>query len=387
MRCPRCGHENRQGRKFCSKCAAPLSIGDAKVRRLVFVKALVAILTLIIASHAGASGGSSSSYSRVLATAGSATAGGALWTSGGPYGGYVNSLAMDPVNPDVIYAGTDSGLFKTIDGGDTWARTGFPPIRVRVVQASPQDPNMLYVGTDDGVYRTTDGGVNWTRRGLAGARVNALAIDATNANVLYAGTGWPWQRSEDEIVGIFKSTDGGQSWQLKLASGLDAVVALLIDTGNPSYIYAGVYTWMDGPGLRKSTDGGESWVSKQMGPYNWDHVVALAMTPAGHNPPTLYAINASGEDVYKSVNRGDTWTRTHAPWISPNSPWALAVDPHHANIIYVGTRYYQGDVYRSMDGGETWGIKTTELVGRAPSSFAIDPRNGTVYVGLAEGGV
>jgi len=357
------------------------------VRRLVVAGTFFVLSALIAVMHGSASSAPSSRHLAYGATGAMLTPGVAFWTGGGPYGGYVNSLAMDPLNPDVIYAGTESGVFKTVDAGATWTRTGFPPIRVRVVQVSPRDPNILYVGTDDGVYRTTDGGVNWTRRGLDGARVNALAIDATNANILYAGTGWPWQSKEEETIGIFKSTDGGQFWQLKLADGLDAVATLLIDTGNPSHIYAGVYTWSDGPGLRKSTNGGESWVSRQVGPYNWDRVVALAMTPAGHNPLTLYAINASGGDVYKSINRGDTWTRTHVPWISPNPPWALAVDLHRPNVVYVGTQYYQGDVYRSIDGGGIWSIQSTGIVGRAPSSFAIVPRNGTVYVGLANGGV
>jgi len=308
----------------------------------------------------------------------------ASWTTGGPYGGYVYSLAMAGSNPDIVYAGTSKGVFATLDGGSTWTKTGFPEILVRVVQVAPDNPNIVYAGTDDGIYKIEDGGSTWTQKGLSGARVNAIAIDPLNPAILYAGTGWPLKIDSGEIIGIFMSTDAGESWQSKYSTGLDAVAALLIDANNSSTIYAGVYTEGSGPGLRKSIDGGESWESKQVGPYNWDAVVALAMSSAGPNP-ALFAVGE--DDVFKSTNSGEDWTATNTPWISPASPWALAIDPNDPNVIYVGTWYYQGHLYQSTDGGDTWSVKANGLPKGGPSSIVIDPQDSAVYIGLSEGGV
>ncbi|MFV2045235.1 MAG: WD40/YVTN/BNR-like repeat-containing protein, partial [Anaerolineales bacterium] len=118
----------------------------------------------------------------------------ASWTTGGPYGGHVNSLAMAGSNPDVIYAGTGRGVFATIDGGSTWTKRGLPDTWIRVVQVAPDNPDIVYAGTSDGIYKSVDGGTNWTPRNglsgtLSGARINAVAIDPQNHETLYAGTG------------------------------------------------------------------------------------------------------------------------------------------------------------------------------------------------------
>jgi photosystem II stability/assembly factor-like uncharacterized protein len=323
-----------------------------------------------------------------LAQAFTAYADTASWSSGGPCGGYLDSLAM-ATNPDIIYAGTKSGVFKTVDGGATWTKTGFPENRVRVVQVAPDNPAIVYAGTDhgappvsaeDGIYKSEDGGSTWTHKGLSGARVNAIAIDPFNPDILYAGTGKPLSSYGGEIIGIFKSTDGGETWQEKLSAGLDAVAALLIDADNSSHIYAGVY---GGDGFRKSTDGGETWVSRTVG---GREVVALAMTPTGFNPPVIYAVTL-GDDVYKSTDRGESWTPTNTPFISGASPWALAVDPNDPHVVYAGTHYYQGRFYKSTDAGSTWSIKTNGLPPSVPSGIVIDARNSDVYAGLSEGGV
>jgi photosystem II stability/assembly factor-like uncharacterized protein len=296
------------------------------------------------------------------------------WTTEGPFGGYINSLTLATTNPDIIYAGTDGGLFKTIDSGHIWTKTSFPEMVVRVVQVVPDNPDIVYAGTtDDGIYKSEDGGDTWTQKGLSGARVNAIAIDPINPYTLYAGAG-----------GIYKSTDGGETWQLKYSEG--EVAALIIDADIPSYIYAGINI-MDRPGLRKSTDGGETWVSIKVGNLSTDNVVALAMTPAGSTPSVIYAVNSVDADVFKSTDRGESWTRTNTPGISSVSPWALAVDPNNPNVIYVGTQYNKGGLYKSTDGGNTWSIEVKGLPYACHSSIVINPRNSTVYAGLSNGGV
>ena len=307
----------------------------------------------------------------------------ASWTTGGPYGGYINCLVMATTNSDIIYAGTASGLFKTTNGGDNWTKTGFPQINVRVVQVAPDNPDIVYAGTDDGIFKTEDGGSTWTQKGLSGARVNAIAIDPNNANILYAGTGKPRSSYDGEIVGIFKSTDGGETWKEKLSDpdpwGLDAVSALLIDTDNSAYIYAGV---SGGDGFRKSTDRGETWVSRQVGN---DDLRALAMTPAGFSPATIYAA-VNTDDVYKSTDRGGTWEATEIPPRPWSDPCALAVDPNDPNVIYVATCFAEQRFLKSPDGGDTWSVKANGLP-QAPSTIVIDPRNSDIYVGLGSYGI
>jgi photosystem II stability/assembly factor-like uncharacterized protein len=319
----------------------------------------------------------------------------ASWTTGGPCGGYINSLAMAETNPDIIYAGTDNGAFKTVDGGDTWTRTGIPEILVRVVQVAPNNSDIIYAGTNDGVYKSEDGGNTWTQKGLDGAKwVNTIAIDPLNPDILYAGAGKPYSSYSGEIIGIFKSTDGGETWQEKLSEGLDAVVALLIDTNNSSYIYAGVN---DGKlGFRKSTDGGETWVGRQVNSRgSFDYVVALAMTPAGYDPAVIYAFSFGyDDDVYKSMDRGESWTRTNLQPIDcgvSQRRLSLAVDPNDPHTIYVSNWCLKtpiGGVYKTSDGGETWSLKVNDLPQSVAFSIVIDPRNSDVlYIGLSEGGV
>ena len=322
------------------------------------------------------------------------------WTTGGPYADtYINTLAMAEGDPDIIYAGTVRGVFKTVDGGYAWTKINFPDIAVRSIAVAPDNPDIVYAGTtdhwpissEDGIYKSEDGGSTWTQKGLSGAQVNTIAIDPLNPQILYAGTGEPKSSYNGEIIGIFKSTDGGETWEKKLSEGFRSVTALLIDADNSSYIYAGVETspgspYYDNGGLRKSTDGGKTWVSKQLRPDHWNtdgRVVALAMTPAGFNPPAIYAVT-SGDDAYKSTDRGDSWTAMNMPHIDSNSPWALAVDPNYPNVIYVGIHEY---FFKSTDGGNTWSLKMNGLPSGGPSSIVIDPRNSNVYVGLYDSGV
>jgi photosystem II stability/assembly factor-like uncharacterized protein len=328
------------------------------------------------------------------------TPNGDTWTTGGPYGGFINSLAMSGSNPDIIYAGTSRGVFATLDGGSTWMKRGLPDTSIRVVQAAPDNPDFVYAGTKDGIYKSEDGGINWTQRNglpekLSGAWVNAITIDPQNHEILYAGTGRALQQPPEEITGIFKSTDGGGTWQLKLSDGLDAVAALLIDTDNASRIYAGVRPWGSASdGFCKSIDWGETWACKDIDPpYTADEVDVLAMSSAGFDPPVIYAVG--GDYVYKSTDRGEVWTRTN---FDDHSIWALAVDPSDPDVVYAGTGrwrvispvdeiYFHSELHETSDGGNTWSIKDNGLAEGGITSIVIDPRNSDVFVGLSAGGV
>jgi photosystem II stability/assembly factor-like uncharacterized protein len=197
-------------------------------------------------------------------------------------------MAVALSNPDIMYAGTPGGLFKSVDEGMTWSKVSFPEMPVRAVAVDPNNQNIVYAGTDcgappvspdDGIYKSADGGLTWQQKGLSGARINAIVINPSNSQTIYAGTGKPESSYSGEIVGIFKSTDGGETWQNKLSEGLDAVAAILIDLESSDVVYAGVY---GGDGFRKSVDAGENWTGIDV---DDSEVVDLAMNATfGHYP-------------------------------------------------------------------------------------------------------
>ena len=160
----------------------------------------------------------------------------------------VRSLAIDPTNTSIIYAGTDKGdVFRSTDGGGTWelSDSGLTGGFVETLVFDPTNPSTLYAGNSHGAFRSTNSGANWVgiNDGLTGENVQALVIDPTNPSILYAGTDWvnpDFLNPGDWEAGVFKTTDGGESW-VKMNQGLTnpRVHSLAIDPVNPSRLYAG----------------------------------------------------------------------------------------------------------------------------------------------------
>lgn len=306
----------------------------------------------------------------------------ASWTSGGPYGGCITCMAMSYSDPDILYLGTEYGFYQTGDGGDTWKRTAFSGSAVKAVQVDPNNAEGVYVGTADGVYKSNDSGNAWNLVGLSGKHVVAMAIDPSDPQIIFAGT------SGEEAL-IYKSSDGGVTWQEKFRFASDHFAttrALLIDTNDADYIFA----CMDLPiagGLYRSVDGGETWgeTGRLSSP------LAIAMTPAGYTPHTLYVADGSGSDINISQNYGENWERTNindgsmVHVINPNPPCALAVNPLAPEEVYVGTS--NNRLYKSVDSGRTWQKKVTGLIaGSWLASIVIHHRNENLYTGLHAGG-
>ena len=303
------------------------------------------------------------------------------WESNGPYGGELNCLAKAPTNPDVMYAGTDSGIFKSTNNGADWFRVGFAKIAVYSCQVSQAGADVVFAGTGDGIYRSNDGGASWSEIGLAGAEINTIAIHPANPDILLAGAGWLRMSSESEIIGIFKSEDGGSTWNRKDSAELDTVEAIIFDVDDPSYVYAGVKGDNCGSSFYRSSDGGNTWSSRQVGQYDCDGILALGMTPAGANPRVIYAVNPWEEDVYRSEDRGETWSPTGIPATS-YAPCAVAVDPNAASVVYVS-----GGLYKSPDAGATWLERSSGLPSWNSSAIVIDPRDSRLFVAQESGGI
>ena len=307
-----------------------------------------------------------------------AQAGSSVWTSGGPYGGDVLALAINPTTSSTLYAGTaDGGVFKSTDSGATWfaVNAGLTnPIAhvnpvVRALVVDPTTPTTLYAGTYDGVFKSTDSAGTWVQAntGLTYRGVDALILDPTTPTTLYAGTFGG---------GVFKSTDSGGMWA-EVNAGLTnvglSVYALAIDPSKPHTLYAGTF----GGGVFKSTDSGGSWAAINVGLVNLN-APALAIDPS--TPATLYAGTHQG--VFKSTDAGGTWAPSNAGLKDQGQIlYALGIDPSTPSMLYAGTL---GGVFKSIDSGATWTAANAGLTDQFAQVFAINPANpATLYAGTS----
>jgi photosystem II stability/assembly factor-like uncharacterized protein len=242
-------------------------------------------------------------------------------------------LAVDPVTPTTIYAGTLYGLFKSTNSGDVWSATGLTT-GVSAFAIDPATPRTLYAGSGR-LLKSIDGGDTWrvadTDPAFADG-VSALAIDPSVTSTIYAG-----------LVGcgffdcggvVFKSTDGGSTWN---RTGLSHTAdALAIDPQVPGTIYAGATDCSFGRGggcsggVFKSTDGGVSWDSTGLDVL---HAQTLAIDPV--EPRHIY-VGTALDGAFRSEDGGVTWTPLNTGLTNPNV-LALVIDPIPAGAG-LGTR-------------------------------------------------
>ena len=313
------------------------------------------------------------------------------WRMIGPFrGGRTRAVAGVPSQPNVFYIGAvNGGVWKTDDYGRTWNPIfdDQPTQSIGAIAVAPSDPNIVYVASGEGlhrpdlsvgngVYKSTDAGKTWTHLGLQTAnQVPALAIDPHDPNRLFAAVlGRPYGPSEDR--GIYRSTDGGQTWQKVLykdenTGGSDVEM----DPSNPNVIYAGMWEIREGPwednnqfqgsggGLYKSTDGGSTWHQLKGGlPDNLSQV-NIAIAPS--EPNRLYAALSTTDKIeygtgkglgfYRSDDGGETWKR---PGDDPRASFKIGggdlpiprVDPQNPDVVYSTSIV----TFRSNDGAKTW---------------------------------
>jgi photosystem II stability/assembly factor-like uncharacterized protein len=367
------------------------------------------------------------------------------WRSApGLEGGAITALALDPEHPNTVFAATlEAGVFKSSDGGSSWQALDIAPNadRVDALAIAPQDPRTVYVGTGGGNFKSTDGGATWqaVNSGLFGHETAAardhrllegfvyvLAVDPTNLEVVYAATwergllkstngGASWQSTGfngpvDALAldptdpatvyvsgsrtlagvesggvgsGVFRSSDGGASWQPVALEGT-FVYALALDPQHPDTVYAGTR----GKGVFKSTDGGASWRAAGLEGKN---IRGLILNPK--NPENVYA-ESEGE-IFVSTEGGGTWRALNGGWVRGTWPTALALNPRNPATIYLGTITAvdgKGDVgagvFKSVDGGDSWRSMNAGLTDARVSALALDPRRpGTAYAGIDGRGV
>lgn len=312
---------------------------------------------------------------------------------------YVQDIAYDFRDPSILYAATRGGIFKSADGGESWAarRIGFPPSEefsysapVSDILVDPVDPNILYAGIGvprsgyvlesyhwqmagmkGTIYKSQNSGESWTPIRNTGidlsAMIYSLAIDASDTNLLYAATS----------SGVYRSDDAGATWEAR-NSGLPTLRAMgiTIDPQNPQRLFVTLWAepgsdhW-DG-GVFRSTDGGNSWIAMNRGlPHTMgseegltSNYPAIVMDPG--NPLILYVGNNSwtpDPGIYKSVDGGESWSwvsrfdegdaNVEIGWIAEHGLHikCMALDPQHPERVYAGTSTH---LLRTEDGGGSW---------------------------------
>ncbi|HEX8881236.1 MAG TPA: hypothetical protein VF749_14450 [Candidatus Acidoferrum sp.] len=308
------------------------------------------------------------------------------WRSIGPFrGGRTVAISGVAHQPNVFYmAAVNGGVWKTTDFGNTWNPIfdDQPTGSVGALAVAPSDPNVIYVGsgeglqrpdlaTGDGVYKSTDAGRTWTHLGLRDAQqIAAIVVDRTDPNRLFvAALGHPYGPSAER--GVFRSTDGGQTFQKVLYKDENTGAAdLASDPSNPQTIYATLWAarvapWeirsgasfiTAGSGVFKSTDGGTNWSPLTKGlPGAEDGLSRIGIAVAPGEPSRIYASVEANKNggVYVSHDAGETWQLVNSDRrIGGRGPGAMgiAVAPDNPDVVYVANT----TTWKSTDGGKTF---------------------------------
>jgi photosystem II stability/assembly factor-like uncharacterized protein len=328
-------------------------------------------------------------YSSLLSSAGvyKSTDGAAHWSAAnsGLTASAYYSLAIDPSNGSVLYAGPGPGrIFKTTDGGGSWTEltNGLGTSFYQSIAISTAPPTIIAV-TNSGYYKSTDAGSSWTGPSLPSAGTS-VAVDPRNASNILIGAFFNLYRSggstfalsasgltaaytqsiavdprNESIVytsgaaGIFKSIDHGESWS-SLLTGLNQSV--IVDPFNSQTLYA-----TTSGTVTRSLNGGATWEAFNTGlPTTSAGVVADPLTPG-----TLYAVQGA---PYKKIGAA-AWTIKNSGLPAGTFPSFIAIDPNNASVLYTGGSF---GVYKSTNAGDTWTSAASGLSASGAAGISID---------------
>lgn len=320
-------------------------------------------------------------------------------------GGRVVAFAVSQQNPYVFYVGAGpGGLWKTVNNGTTFESIfdNEQTSSIGDVVVAPSDDGVVYVGTGegnlrnsayygDGVYRSDDGGATWSNIGLReSGQIGKLVVHPTNPDVLYVAAQGQYYADNPER-GVYKTTNGGQTWTQSLGVVVDGVAVgatdIVMDPGDPDVLYAATYQRIRRPwgfsgsglgsGIHKTTDGGATWTKLSNGlPDGLIGKIGLAIYPRDPNilyaviendnsPGVAYedrwrevqagqpgAVDPVGNVVYRTDDGGGSWRRTTESTVGERNNYygRIVVDPGDENTVYVMASM----VHKSTDGGRSW---------------------------------
>jgi photosystem II stability/assembly factor-like uncharacterized protein len=298
----------------------------------------------------------------------------------------IGDIGIDPINPDIIYIGTGEangghnnfpggGVYKSFDGGSSWQSLGLEnTASIGRILVDPSDTQRIFVAAvgsyfapnpERGVFRSDDGGLTWSKVLFVSDSTGAIDIvmNPNNPDNLLAAMWERVRRPRDfhlygKTSGIYRSFDGGDSWEL-LSNGLPNAkisrvgrIGLAMSKSNPDIIYALYNDGRDYLGLFKTTDGGDSWsdvdpdkeIARGTGGFSW-FFGQVRVDPT--NPNKVFALDVT---LMRSTNGGETWSLLNYPGLHVDHH-ALAFHPNNSDIVIDGN---DGGINISQDGGITW---------------------------------
>jgi photosystem II stability/assembly factor-like uncharacterized protein len=309
--------------------------------------------------------------------------GGLRWRMIGPFrGGRTVAASGVPGQPNVFYiAANNGGVWKSTDAGRVWKpifddqATG----SIGALAVAASDPRVIYVGSGeglqrpdlsvgDGIYKSTDGGQSWEHLSLRTAQqISAIIVDPHDANRVFAAAlGHPYGPNPER--GVFRSTDGGASWEKVLYKDENTgAVDLAFDPSDAQTVYAVLWSARQAPweigesfkgpgsGLFKSTDGGATWQPLTGGlPTVAQGLGRIGIAVAPSDARRMYAlVDAKDGGVYRSDDAGANWQRINHEervWGRGSDFACVRVDPKDKDVIYIANT----STYRSMDGGASF---------------------------------
>lgn len=303
------------------------------------------------------------------------------WRCIGPSrGGRVVAVAGDPADPRTFYFGACAGgVWKTTDAGTYWrcVTDGFMgSSAIGALTVAPSDPNVIYAGTGettirldvsygDGIYKSSDAGRTWRHAGLRESKhIGRICVHPRDPDIAYAAAlGEIF--GPNETRGVFRTRDGGTTWDRVLHRGPDAgCVDVSMDPGNPRILFAAFWQtrrsfWNissggPGSGLFRSTDGGDTWEEVSRNPGLPDGLlgkIGVAVSPA--RTGRVWALIEAMTDktgLYRSDDYGATWTQVSSNRDLMHRPWYYThvfADPHHSETVYINNL----QMWKSTDGG------------------------------------
>ena len=287
----------------------------------------------------------------------------------------IQALTVLPSNRDVMFAGTQQGVYRSLDGGNTWSRPDFPSgLEIWAITVHPKNPRVIYAGTSPvGIVRSEDGGETWKRlpnisqpehiKMAFACRVMRIAIVPGSPDEIYAGL---------EVAGAMRSLDGGVHWDdcsadlLRLAErphlkskiqsdsfaeGMLDAHALAVSDAAPGSVFLAVRM-----GMFRSDDKGKSWRDMEVGRFS-PLTYARDVRVSPHDARTLYAClspAARSEDgsLYRTTDLGQSWTRVDSGVKARATMMGLALDPADKDHVACVSRC--GQVFSTHDGGKSW---------------------------------
>jgi photosystem II stability/assembly factor-like uncharacterized protein len=312
------------------------------------------------------------------------------WIVRGPanIGARINTIAVHPDNEDIIMVGfARGGVWRTENGGENWEPLFDDQLFLAIgdIEYDPSNPDIVYVGTGDpnisahpgigdGLYKSIDGGDTWEHLGLTPQRIiSRVIVHPTNSDIIYVGAmGLPFERNNDR--GLYRTTDGGETWeQVLFVSDQAGIIDMVMHPTNPDIIYAAGWdrirnnqeSIVEGPGSRvfKTYNGGDDWQLLDNGlPQEDIGRIGLAVTPAA--PDAVFAqyvgLNRDFYDVFRSNDTGDSWEAVDVVGELPGLGgfgWyfgKIRVSPLSADDFFV----LGVDLWRSTNGGVSYNMAT-----------------------------